>query len=77
MHFFESQWASALSDLKDAAHDADLATPEQTDAWSIQHHGNMAHVLGYYLANGDFREIASVSSPDAVRNLRHTLKFIA
>lgn len=80
MDFFESQWASALADLKDAAHDSGRAIPDETDAWSVQHDGERGaetHSFGYYLADGTFRHIAFVSSPDALRNLRLMFEFTA
>lgn len=67
--YSRSQWESALSDLKDAAHDASVPY-EQTDAWAVSHpaDGSASH-LGAYDDNGEFQRLAMVVSPDALRSL--------
>jgi hypothetical protein len=71
--YFQGQWESALSDLKDAAIASEKVTVEDTEAWAVQHGDNGSHVFGFHAAEGDFRTIASVSSPHALRNLRSAL----
>lgn len=66
------RWARALADLKDAAH-AMGVRPVETDRWSVIHSPNGAHQFGTYGDASGFYTVASVSSPDALRNLRVTL----
>lgn len=71
--YFKGQWESALSDLKEAAIESGKVTVEDTEAWTVEHGENGSHVFGFYAGDGDFRRIASVSSPHALRNLRGAL----
>jgi hypothetical protein len=71
MRYYRSQWENALSDLKDAAHDAGIAY-EVTDAWSVAMPDDVSEpaTLGYYDAAGDFQPMAWPRTPDALRTLR-------
>lgn len=67
------QWTGALADLKDAAHSVGVRTHE-TDTWAVTHSANGGHELVMHTERGTFG-VASVSSPDALRNLRTTFGY--
>lgn len=69
MRYFLSQWENALSDLKNAAHDAGVP-PEFTDAWAVTRgkEGELS-TFGAYDAAGEFHTIAKVAAPWDLREL--------
>lgn len=73
--YFQGQWDSALSDLKDAAIASGKVTVAETDMWMVQHGDDGSHEFGFITEEGlpTFRRIASVNGPHALRNLRGAL----
>lgn len=72
--YFKGQWESALSDLKEAAIESGKVTVEDTEAWAVRHGDDGSHEFGFHTGGDpDFRRIAWVSSPHALRNLRGPL----